>query len=75
MSTRESLLREIEKQPEPVLKELQQYLVYLKGTSELSSRPREDDWPSGYFERTAGAFANEPLERPAQGDYEKREGW
>lgn len=24
-------------------------------------------WPSDYFERTAGALAGEPLERPAQG--------
>jgi hypothetical protein len=25
-------------------------------------------WPADYFERTAGALAGEPLERPAQGD-------
>jgi len=32
-------------------------------------------WPPGYFERTAGSFAGEPLERPAQGTAEQRESW
>lgn len=32
-------------------------------------------WPPGYFERTAGAFADEPLERPAQGTVEQRASW
>jgi hypothetical protein len=32
-------------------------------------------WPADYFERTAGALAGEPLERPAQGDAPQREGW
>ena len=32
----------------------------------------EFDWPPGFFEQTAGAWQGE-LERPPQGDYEKRE--
>jgi hypothetical protein len=32
-------------------------------------------WPAYYFERTAGALAGEPLERPAQGDVPLREAW
>ena len=32
-------------------------------------------WPAGYFERTAGALAGEPMERPAQGDVPAREVW
>jgi hypothetical protein len=32
-------------------------------------------WPPGYFERTAGSFAGEPLERPPQGTAEQRESW
>jgi len=32
-------------------------------------------WPADYFERTAGALAGEPLERPAQGDAPLREAW
>lgn len=30
-------------------------------------------WPEGYFERTAGSLADDPLERPAQGSYEERD--
>jgi len=30
-------------------------------------------WPKNYFEETAGSLADDPLERPPQGDYEVRE--
>jgi hypothetical protein len=30
-------------------------------------------WPEGYFEEVAGGWKGEPLERPPQGDYEKRD--
>jgi hypothetical protein len=30
-------------------------------------------WPPGYFERTAGSLADDPLQRPSQGDYENRD--
>jgi hypothetical protein len=30
-------------------------------------------WPPGFFEETYGALADDPLERPLQGDYETRE--
>lgn len=30
-------------------------------------------WPPGYFERTAGSLADDPLQRPSQGDHEKRD--
>jgi len=30
-------------------------------------------WPEGFFEQTYGAFANEPLERQSQGEFETRE--
>lgn len=32
-------------------------------------------WPADYFARTAGALADEPLERPAQGSLEVRDLW
>ena len=35
----------------------------------------DKEWPLGFFEKTAGAFANEPFERPDQGKYPAREGW
>ena len=31
--------------------------------------------PPGYFERTFGSFRDEPLERPEQLPFEKREEW
>ena len=31
--------------------------------------------PPGYFERTYGSFRDEPLERPEQLPFEKREEW
>ncbi len=36
-------------------------------------RKEKRGWPTGYFERTAGSLADEPLERPPQGDYEERD--
>lgn len=30
------------------------------------------DWPAGLFERTAGAWQGEPLQRAPQGEYEQR---
>ncbi len=32
-------------------------------------------WPPGFFERTAGMFADEPFERPDQGEFPVREEW
>jgi len=31
------------------------------------------EWPSDFFEKTAGCLANDPIERAPQGDYEIRE--
>ncbi len=31
--------------------------------------------PPEYLERVAGALANEPFERPGQGNFEKRASW
>jgi hypothetical protein len=33
----------------------------------------DSDWPLGFFEATAGAWAGEPLVREPQGDYEIRD--
>jgi hypothetical protein len=38
-------------------------------------RSGEQQWPVGYFERTAGAIADEPMERPTQGEAPAREAW
>lgn len=30
-------------------------------------------WPPGYFERTAGSLADDPIDRPVQGNFETRD--
>lgn len=35
----------------------------------------ENGWPVGYFAGTLGMFADEPFERPAQGDHQERNSW
>ncbi len=37
--------------------------------------PPPTGWPDDYFEQTAGAFANEPLERAPQGELPQRDSW
>jgi hypothetical protein len=39
----------------------------------LVQREVSFDWPEGFFEKVAGGWKGEPLERPVQGEYEQRE--
>lgn len=78
MSTRDALIQELMKQPEQVLREVQHYLDSLVGDESHNgngAKPKASAWPEKYFERTAGAFAGEPFERPPQLPFEKREEW
>lgn len=43
--------------------------------AERSAQTEKPDWPDGYFEQTAGSFANEPLERSPQGEPTARDVW
>ncbi len=57
----------------PVDEALGRYRVIMLIEAEEKSRGKElDQWPPGFFERTAGAWVGE-LERLPQGEYEKRE--
>jgi hypothetical protein len=38
----------------------------------LSPMPKECGWPLGFFEATAGALKDDPIERGPQGEYEVR---
>ncbi|MFO0068423.1 MAG: antitoxin family protein [Pirellulaceae bacterium] len=53
--------------------------VDLPENAEVEFEPRvihkKDGWPDGYFESTAGAFENEPFERPKQGSLPNRGNW
>lgn len=41
---------------------------------QAGSEPRQTrGWPPGFFERTAGCLAADPMHRPPQGTYESRD--
>jgi hypothetical protein len=42
---------------------------------EQSEPPTPSVWPDGYFDQTAGSFADEPLERFPQGEPTVRDRW
>jgi hypothetical protein len=44
----------------------------LKKETDFSSTTGSQ-WPEGFFERTYGSLANEPLEREPEGDFEIRD--
>ncbi len=76
MSSRDALIEEIRKQPESLVHELHRYLAYLVERQKIKGSTRGgNSWPANYFDRTAGAFEGEPLERPVQPPFEKREDW
>jgi hypothetical protein len=77
MTTRESLIREINRAPEDVL---QKTLRYLR--TELRRRQRQHDQGAqttgpyaDYWNQFIGVFAGEEWERPAQETLEQREAW
>ncbi len=41
----------------------------ISGESEAEKRP---EWPHGFFEKTAGCLADDPIQRYPQGDFEDR---
>lgn len=47
--------------------------VQLVDPQPKAKTPEELGWPPGFFEQTAGALADDPLVRGAQGEYEVRE--
>ena len=79
MSTRDALIQEILRQPEPLLRELHHYLTFLVERRENGTNGSTPSTvaarPAGSFEKTAGAFAGEPLERLPQLPFEKRQEW
>jgi hypothetical protein len=77
MNTREALIEAIGTQPEPLLLEVQHYLEFLvtRQGAPLAAPGQGDRWPERYFERTAGAFADEPFERPVESPLEQRDEW
>lgn len=48
-------------------------LVTVKSINPKSNSSEKSAWSPGFFEKTAGAWVGEPLQREAQGEYEQRE--
>ncbi len=67
------MIQEINKQPDELLREVQHFMAFL--VEQRSRESAANGWPERYFDRTAGAFAGEPLERPPQLPFEQREEW
>lgn len=39
----------------------------------VAQLPKASGWPPGFIERTYGILADDPIERPSQGDFEERD--
>jgi len=55
------------------LEKLVRHALELVETQNGAARP--DRLPSDFFSRVAKEFGSEPIERPPQGEFEKRETW
>lgn len=47
-------------------------LIVIQATNH-QSKADKNGWASGFFEKTYGAMAHDPIERPYQGEFEIRE--
>jgi hypothetical protein len=66
-------LRQLDARTAKHVESLVREVLALTGAKE---EPKDElGYPVGYFEATAGSFAQEPLERPAALPFEKREVW
>lgn len=65
MTAIEQLKHEAELLSEPLAQEVLDFLLFVRGRQGA-------EWPPQLFERTAGAWKGEPLERADQGEPEQR---
>ena len=68
MSTVEIAIAELKSAPESIARETLDFIVFLKRRNACPPCEMQNGsgYPAGYFERTAGCFADQPLERPEQ---------
>ena len=67
--------RIVPREPDKLPERASGLLTILPSAGNSCAAGTPESWPRGYFEKTAGAFANEPFERPPQLPFEKREEW
>ncbi len=48
-------------------------VVTFRNIISSSENSKELEWTPGFFDKTAGAWEGEPLQRESQGEYENRE--
>lgn len=65
MTAIEQLRQEVEKLSEPLAQEVLDFVLFVR-------EKHGTGWPPGFFNRTAGAWKGEPLERSPQGEPEQR---
>jgi hypothetical protein len=76
MSTAEMAIAELKNAPEAVAREALEFIVALKRRAKIQTTGHDAmGYPLGYFQRTAGSFANEPLERPEQAPLDPAPVW
>ncbi len=63
----ESIAEQLRRRAEAKRLTVSQYLV------NLLSRELSEEWPPGFFEEVVGGWQGEPVDRPPQGTYERRE--
>lgn len=67
VSTAEMAIIELKNAPEEIAQEALKFILALKQQKPGKSHKLDPmGYPIGYFDRTAGSFTNEPLDRPAQ---------
>jgi hypothetical protein len=65
MNTREQLKQEVDQLPELLAQEVLDFLLFVRNRHNSA-------WPPGLFEKTAGAWQGDALEREPQGDTAQR---
>lgn len=71
MSSVEQAIAELKGAPEEIAREALDFIVFLKARASnpengASPDPSLKGYPPGYFEKTAGSFEGQPLNRPEQ---------
>jgi len=69
------IARELDAKLKALDPEQAQALISLVKSAMSQIDKSEKGWPEGYFAKTAGSFAGEPLERSPQGELPNRESW
>ena len=68
----EALQLEAKQRGEPIDKLIIKYLSLAKFISNNEEQKDKTAWPDGFIGETAGSFADDPLVRAPQGNFEKR---